>query len=890
MTTAVQKRPAKHDLTHGPVAAAFNASVWPMFLTAIGKWSGAIPPWLALAGGALVALCLVVAGRARKPRPLSRASLAYRASVAVTAGTWMWAQLATFTDVGLTADQGYTIAACWLAVAAAVAAAVLGRRLLPLLRLAAPTVTFLAAAVLTLLHLGAVSRWIGPALFTTERFGAGFQPLAWLGYAVLSLLLLTAPHAILGTAFASRERSADEEQEADRRALEADTPQGKARAFQKLICTMANEYTEIRPPDPTLPGRKVANLRVVSVESWKNGAGETYVVDLTGMKRDTTRTRLRSYTDGLTTKMNLPHGCGIEFLPAKNEQGDTLGAGFTAVQVSRVNVLKLTIDYPEVQQRSILNALPLGRTRNDREIGPYLRESSAYLWGQKGSGKTGTIYDIIAGAMQCTDCLVWVIDLNRGNAARPFLKAWHDGRVGRPCIDWVATTIEEVVLMAKIGLAIALERKSYYADLKFELDTNLMPVGNGGPGQAPPEILIVIDEGATVLGIGGGQNLTDEGRAAREALNQIMDLARDAAVNIVFSGLRATSDVADTAFKAGTAVRIGMRVTDDAELAHGFGDWKLSGKQIPYKGSGYIKCGHDDADDEGAGDDIVVFKAYYLAPKRMATIGEQVTPWRPYLDERSLRVGGVTYANRWRRTARFLWDNPPEHVYSYGGRPGDDDGSILEGEVVSETTVPAGAATADPMTNLLAGGLSRPTGGTFDDLMKAAREQKEARKRRDAGGDAQQQATPSAAPKAEPQQPAAYQAPAGPAEPDVPETEEGFKKKFDDLAEHFTVLDDDPEPGRSRATGMTPDEEIANAPVDTRAILERLVKLAGPLTGKQMFKMLQAGGDWGPATDISEQAMYRLLKEPKGKGGGPSVWLAPRSAGDPYNHRDNVSG
>ena len=46
---------------------------------------------------------------------------------------------------------------------------------------------------------------------------------------------------------------------------------------------------------------------------------------------------------------------------------------------------------------------------------------------------------------------------------------------------------------------IALDRKSFYADLKFDANSNLMPIGNGGPGEAPPEILIVIDEGATVL-------------------------------------------------------------------------------------------------------------------------------------------------------------------------------------------------------------------------------------------------------------------------------------------------------------------------------------------------------------------------------------------------------
>jgi hypothetical protein len=39
---------------------------------------------------------------------------------------------------------------------------------------------------------------------------------------------------------------------------------------------------------------------------------------------------------------------------------------------------------------------------------------------------------------------------------------------------------------------------------------------------------------------------------------------------------------------------------------------------------------------------------------------------------------------------------------------------------------------------------------------------------------------------------------------------------------------------------------------------------------------------------ISKQAMHRLLKEPGSK--EPVSWLAPRAAGEPYNHRDKNPG
>jgi hypothetical protein len=861
-------KPAKHDLTHGPVAAAFNASVWPLFIAAIGKATGGIPPWAPLVAGAALAAVLVATGIHRRPRRLSRVSLIYRASVVMTVAVWLWAQLATFRDVGFTTGQTTALLVFWPATVILALVAVAARRMLPLFRLLLPGVPFLLAAALTLIKVTAVATWLAGALAVTDEVH-GWDTFKWLLFAVITLAIAGAPLAVLGVTFANQERSADEELA---EAEERDAPKtaaGEARVFLKMICKLAGEFTDIRPADPSLPGRRVPNLRITDVRFWENGAGETYIIDLTRNEKGTTRTRLRTYTEDITTKLNLPHGCGVEILPARDVDGEPMGAGFAAIDISRINVLKLRIPYPDLQPRSILNQLPLGRTRSNKEIGPYLRESSAYLWGQKGSGKTGTIYDVIAGAMQCTDCLVWVIDLNRGNAARPFLRAWHEGRVERPCIDWVATTIVEVMEMAEVGLAIALDRKSFYADLKFEANSNLMPIGTGGPGQAPPEILIVIDEGATVLGLGGGK-MTDEGRAARESLNQIMDLARDAAVNIVFSGLRATADVADTAFMHGTAVRIGMRVTDDAELAYGFGDWKLSGKQIPYPGSGYIRCGHDDGD---TGDDIQVFKAYYLDPKRMDSVGEQVTQWRPYLDERSLRTAGVIYAHRWRRSARLLWDNPPPRVYSYGSRP------TIDGEVVEQQT-PAAPRPGSSIDKLKAGGTSRPVGDSFEDMMAQAKADDEARK---SLGDKSAATTPPGGGDAEPE---AYQPPTGPAQPDTA-SDQVFNDKFEDLTKNMTVLDGEPERAWNRSGKITPDEEIAAAPADSRVILERLVKVAGPLRAKELHAMLRAGGDWGPAVPISAQALHKLLKEPGGA--APASWLVPRSTGEPYNHRDNVS-
>jgi hypothetical protein len=73
---------------------------------------------------------------------------------------------------------------------------------------------------------------------------------------------------------------------------------------------------------------------------------------------------------------------------------------------------------------------------------------------------------------------------------------------------------------------------------------------------------------------------------------------------------------------------------------------------------------------------------------------------------------------------------------------------------------------------------------------------------------------------------------------------------------------------------------------ETRKTLEELVRLRGPLNANDMHRMLTAGGEWGPAVQISKQEMFKLLTAPDGR--SPVEWSAPRTPGKPYNHRANV--
>lgn len=858
MATAAQSRtrqlPPHSDLKHGPVAAAVNASVVTLCLTTLGKLIG-LPPWLALVVGVAMAASLVWSGKHRRPRPLSRHSLVYRAVAMMLAAGWMFWQLADFPD---TAGVAGGIAATGTALAL-IPVGFLGMKLVsgPWKILIPIVVAGIGAGLLGAYGMDLFA-WVAGTLTTTDRLPMHDWPAVggWLGYALISLAVLTAPTVVLGVAFANREQSADDELDRARHDVVAGGPHAQARAMQRLLCDEFGEWQDMRDPETNQVTGRRATIRIVGPpEFWPNGAGEHYTVDLRGNIRSTTITRVNSAKENLVTKLGLPDGCGVEVLKAPGE-----GKGFVRLSVSRVDRLKDVVYYPELMPRSILNPLPIGIDRAGVEIGPLLRESSAFVWGQKGSGKTVTVSDLIAGGIQCTNCLVWVIDLNGGSAAAPFLAGFEDGDVDRPCIDWVATDIAEVRRMAEVGLAIALDRKVYYRKLKQQQNTNLMPIGNGGPGQPPPEILIIIDEGAEVLGIGGGQ-ITDDGRAARVAVDSIMRLARDAAVNIIFSGLRATSDVADPAFLHGTAVRIGMRVSDQQELAYGFGDWKLDPNEIPHQGSGFIKTSHDS--------DIQVFKAYFLDPNRMRDIGLACTPWRPYLDEQGVQVGGWLYADRWRRTAHKIFSKPRPEVANYGG-----------------LARPAGAAPTGPAGPALAGGtgtgtavLDRddvaargalpPTGGdSFEDLLNSARQH----------SDREPDDLPAPPPAG---------SEGGGASDDGVDGEEKSQADYDAefklMAEKMNL--DDPSTWHG-SVPIPPDAEIAavNRRVDSRAVLEQLVRMAGPdgIAWAAMHKALRAGGDWGPAVPISAPAMSKLLKRPGT--GEPVEWLAPRGKTEPYIH------
>ncbi|HEY8506401.1 MAG TPA: hypothetical protein VIL46_17590, partial [Gemmataceae bacterium] len=311
------------------------------------------------------------------------------------------------------------------------------------------------------------------------------------------------------------------------------------------------------------------SVTVTDVRPWPTGCGCDVHVELPG--GGATRAQIAAAADALATDARLPEGCGVEVSPGAHR-------GAAILRVSTVNRLSEDIDYPaDYRPRSILDPVPLGEYRNGSTAAVLLRESSALVIGQRGSGKTTLLHALTAGIGLCRDALVWHIDLNGGGMSQAWLHPWLEGECERPAVDWAAADIDEALQLAAAALRIAKDRKRYTRQLKIETNASLMPVSPD-----LPEIVVMVDEGAEAL---SPMSRDRQAQALRAMLEELQRIGRNEAVNVVVSSLRATQDMISPNVRKQAAVRIGMYVQDEEELAYLYG-WNkgLSAADLPGPG------------------------------------------------------------------------------------------------------------------------------------------------------------------------------------------------------------------------------------------------------------------------------------------------------------------
>jgi len=417
-------------------------------------------------------------------------------------------------------------------------------------------------------------------------------------------------------------------------------------------------------------------VEIVGVEKWESGAGYTLDGNCSG---GTHWKDFAAYQDRLSSEAQLPEGCGVIVKPGAHR-------GAVLFDVSTVNALKDDVFYPEDYSPLTLNGpLPLGVYRDASVVAPNTRQLTALVSGRKGSGKTNLMQVMISGYARMNDNLVWVIDLNGGNLALPWLHA--AGTPDRSPIDWVADTPEKALLMAKAALAIALARKPGYKHLEIQANDDKLPVSPQVPG-----ILIAGDEIAELYSPKARRDPVI--RETGDILLRVVELARAVAVNALISALRVTQDVlSEPQFLKQSGLKIVVK-SDDTEMNYAFG-WsnKLTAEDTPYPGTAGIKV----LDEPAA-----PFKIYRIRPSQIADVVNATVGRHPTLDELSRQAAGDAYTNRWDNTDHlFGKGTAPVQQPTTPTRTGVTDGWGQPGAVVRDADVQAALNDADAVRDRL---------------------------------------------------------------------------------------------------------------------------------------------------------------------------------------------
>ncbi|MFY1673669.1 hypothetical protein ACN27G_27545 [Plantactinospora sp. WMMB334] len=375
---------------------------------------------------------------------------------------------------------------------------------------------------------------------------------------------------------------------------------------------------------------RVQPVTVADFGDWPNGAGFTLGVEFAPGSGDTW-TALRDNATRLASSVHprLPKGCMISAV-----EGDLQGTA--VVRIPTVYALAKDVPLPDDTDRlSIWGDLPIRLNEDTTTAVVNLRQASGLIAGQRGGGKTNLLKVLIGQLLRCQDNVTWVADLNGGGLAVPFMLPYAEGEVTTPPIDWVASTAEEVVLMARVAAAIAADRKARYAGLTARSGGDLLPVTRD-----LPQITIVVDETAEV-------DDDPAARAAMDALRKVQRIGRAEAVNVIFSALRATQDTIPVSLRKQSSLKLCGPVEDDTELEYMLPGARVRSADLVHPGTFFLRRG-----DQGAA--VRQIKVYRTLPDKIRRLVLATDGHRAQVDRAGQQVGAGIYGERLQRLQHWL--------------------------------------------------------------------------------------------------------------------------------------------------------------------------------------------------------------------------------------------
>lgn len=375
------------------------------------------------------------------------------------------------------------------------------------------------------------------------------------------------------------------------------------------------------------PGK---TFTVESVDMWAGNTGYTARVRFP-TKSGITLDKVQGVTALLQADLELRKGC-----PVRVSGGDTAAEVF--IDVTLINKLKDTIPFPPIKRRSVLDPFPLGIYADGTQAMISAHQDSALFVARRGGGKTVLVWDLIAQLAQCDNTLIWLIDCNGAGAATFWMAPYARGEIARPIIDWVAGDPEEALKMAAAALAIALDRKSRYATLLLEHNTDILPFSADIPA-----IQIVVDEGHEIF----GDDAPKLAKRVAAMLKRVQQIGRAMGVQIHVTSQRGTLTYLPSDVKMGCSVKAVGPVETDGEIG-GVLDWAKGLRTSDLTGMGQWFLRTSPAEPPK------IFKTYALRSDEIARIAAACSDWRPELDGPGQAKGKQAYGERFDRMGPWL--------------------------------------------------------------------------------------------------------------------------------------------------------------------------------------------------------------------------------------------
>lgn len=267
------------------------------------------------------------------------------------------------------------------------------------------------------------------------------------------------------------------------------------------------------------------------------------------------KTGKTNFESMVAAKADIERSMGLRHDAVRFER-DTGNAQHVTMFIVETDVLSEDVPIPDLPPVLTVNEpLPLGVTEDGETFRVLYRELALLIVGVTGSGKSNLLNVLIAYFSRCEDVILFLIDFKGGRLAAPWIRPWcTDREVGRPAIDWVATTREEADVMLH-----AAERW---------LDARTRSLAGGSkivPDKTRPQLVILMDEAADIT---GRERTRRDGMTNTEFDELIARIIRKQRSEAIMAGLavqRGISDQVPSAIKSQCKLRYLLPVSSEIE-------------------------------------------------------------------------------------------------------------------------------------------------------------------------------------------------------------------------------------------------------------------------------------------------------------------------------------